>query len=55
MRVACRGAGEDGQLGLEDSEDEGWARCVEALSGVAIRGVVGGSRNSLAFSDDGKV
>ncbi|CAM6090961.1 unnamed protein product [Calypogeia fissa] len=54
-RVLSWGAGEDGQLGLDDSEDRWRASCVDSLSDVPISGVVAGSRNSLAFSDDGQL
>lgn len=50
-----RGSGEDGQLGLGTYEEKEWACVVEALDPFAVRSVVGGSRNSLAICDDGKV
>lgn len=50
-----RGSGEDGQLGLGTDEDKELACVVEALEPFTIRSVVGGSRNSLAICDDGKV
>lgn len=54
-RINCRGAGEDGQLGLRDLKDKHVVTVVDALSAVTIEGVVAGSRNSMAFSDEGQV
>ncbi|KAL2610465.1 hypothetical protein R1flu_029038 [Riccia fluitans] len=53
--VLAWGAGEDGQLGLGNSEDRHRVSVVEALSSVTIVGVVAGSRNSVAFSDEGEL
>lgn len=50
-----RGSGEDGQLGLGTDEEKELASVVEALEPFNVRSVVGGSRNSLAICDDGKV
>lgn len=50
-----RGSGEDGQLGLGTDEEKELASVVDALEPFNVRSVVGGSRNSLAICDDGKV
>lgn len=55
MFFFSRGSGEDGQLGLGTYEEKEWACVVEALDPFAVRSVVGGSRNSLAICDGGKV
>lgn len=52
---ACRGSGEDGQLGMGGNEEKDWAHCVEALEPYNVTAVVAGSRNSLAICDDGRV
>ncbi|BBN20285.1 hypothetical protein MPTK1_8g17940 [Marchantia polymorpha subsp. ruderalis] len=53
--VLAWGAGEDGQLGLRDLKDKHVVTVVDALSAVTIEGVVAGSRNSMAFSDEGQL
>ncbi|GJN03583.1 hypothetical protein PR202_ga21045 [Eleusine coracana subsp. coracana] len=54
-RGLCRGSGEDGQLGMGDSEEKDWAHPVDALEPHAVTAVVAGSRNSLAICQDGRV
>ncbi|CAA7018159.1 unnamed protein product [Microthlaspi erraticum] len=53
--VIAWGSGEDGQLGLGAYEEKEWACVLEALEPFTVRSVVGGSRNSLAICDDGKL
>eukprot|EP00246_Nothoceros_aenigmaticus_P001361 TRINITY_DN1187_c0_g1_i4.p1 TRINITY_DN1187_c0_g1~~TRINITY_DN1187_c0_g1_i4.p1 ORF type:complete len:406 (-),score=62.42 TRINITY_DN1187_c0_g1_i4:282-1499(-) len=53
--VFAWGAGEDGQLGLGDYEDESWPRAVDALADVKVVSLVGGSRNSLAIDEAGRL
>ncbi|XP_010420281.1 PREDICTED: ultraviolet-B receptor UVR8-like [Camelina sativa] len=53
--VIAWGSGEDGQLGLGTDEEKELACVVEALEPFTVRSVVGGSRNSLAICDDGKL
>lgn len=54
-RGLCRGSGEDGQLGMGDSEEKDWSHPVDALEPYAVTAVVAGSRNSLAICQDGRV
>lgn len=53
--VLAWGAGEDGQLGLGDLEDRPRTCEVEALKNEKVLSVVGGSRNSLAICEDGRL
>ncbi|CAN6465749.1 unnamed protein product [Victoria cruziana] len=51
--VLSWGSGEDGQLGIGNSEEKDWVCSVTALEGQGVCGVVAGSRNSLAICADG--
>ncbi|KAL2896457.1 Ultraviolet-B receptor UVR8 [Bienertia sinuspersici] len=53
--VIAWGAGEDGQLGIGNIEEREWICQVKALQDYSVSSVVGGSRNSLALCDDGKL
>ncbi|KAF5749914.1 ultraviolet-B receptor UVR8-like [Tripterygium wilfordii] len=53
--VIAWGSGEDGQLGIGNNEEKEWVCVVKALEPYKVRSVVGGSRNSLAICDDGKL
>lgn len=53
--VLAWGAGEDGQLGLGDLEDQAGVCEITALENERVSCVVGGSRNSLAICDDGRL
>ncbi|CAM8973960.1 unnamed protein product [Rhodiola kirilowii] len=53
--VIAWGSGEDGQLGTGNNEDKDRVCVVKALESEKVRSVVGGSRNSLAICDDGKL
>ncbi|TVU05773.1 hypothetical protein EJB05_48956 [Eragrostis curvula] len=53
--VLAWGSGEDGQLGMGDSEEKDWAHAVAALEPYAVTAVVAGSRNSLAICKDGRL
>jgi len=51
----CRGAGEDGQLGLGGFDNKDHVCRIEALSQIRVSSIVAGSRNSLAITEDGQV
>ncbi|XP_073037085.1 ultraviolet-B receptor UVR8-like isoform X1 [Primulina eburnea] len=53
--VIAWGSGEDGQLGIGNSEEKEWVCAISALSSSNVCSVVAGSRNSLAICDDGKL
>lgn len=55
MWTVDRGSGEDGQLGTGNNDDKDRVCIVKALESEKVRSVVGGSRNSLAICEDGKV
>ncbi|XP_073033220.1 ultraviolet-B receptor UVR8-like isoform X1 [Primulina eburnea] len=50
--VIAWGSGEDGQLGIGNSEEKEWVCAISALSSSNVCSVVAGSRNSLAICDD---
>mmetsp|Transcript_11950 Transcript_11950/g.23713 ORF Transcript_11950/g.23713 Transcript_11950/m.23713 type:complete len:625 (-) Transcript_11950:467-2341(-) len=49
------GRGEDGQLGLGDSSDQGEPEYVDALRGVGIRHIACGSGHTVVLSTEGEV
>jgi hypothetical protein len=51
----CRGAGEDGQLGLGGFDNKDHVCRIEALSQIRVSSIVAGSRNSLAITEDGQL
>ncbi|XP_075475333.1 ultraviolet-B receptor UVR8-like [Primulina tabacum] len=53
--VIAWGSGEDGQMGIGNSEEKEWVCAISALGSSNVCSVVAGSRNSLAICDDGKV
>ncbi|KAG0450342.1 hypothetical protein HPP92_020990 [Vanilla planifolia] len=53
--ILAWGSGEDGQLGMGDSQEEEWVCSVKALESQSITAVVAGSRNSLAICEDGRL
>ncbi|EPS68557.1 hypothetical protein M569_06211, partial [Genlisea aurea] len=53
--VIAWGSGEDGQLGTGNNEEKEWVCVVDDLLFENVRSVVGGSRNSLAICENGKL
>ncbi|KAI3985603.1 hypothetical protein MKX01_033886 [Papaver californicum] len=53
--VLAWGAGEDGQLGIGENEEKEWVCSIRAFQSEKVSSVVGGSRNSLAICEDGKL
>ncbi|KAL5719895.1 hypothetical protein ACHQM5_012622 [Ranunculus cassubicifolius] len=53
--ILAWGSGEDGQLGIGNNEDKEWVCTVKSPESQKVSSVVGGSRNSLAICDDGKL
>ncbi|RZC74830.1 hypothetical protein C5167_050311 [Papaver somniferum] len=53
--VLSWGAGEDGRLGIGENEEKEWVCSIKAVQSEKVSSVVGGSRNSLAICEDGKL
>lgn len=53
--VIAWGSGEDGQLGIGNTEEKEWVCAIPALRSENVSSVVAGSRNSLAICEDGKL
>eukprot|EP00262_Sarcandra_glabra_P007589 TRINITY_DN20487_c0_g1_i1.p1 TRINITY_DN20487_c0_g1~~TRINITY_DN20487_c0_g1_i1.p1 ORF type:complete len:397 (+),score=64.11 TRINITY_DN20487_c0_g1_i1:104-1294(+) len=53
--ILAWGSGEDGQLGIGNSEEKDWVCSLKALHNEHVSALVAGSRNSLAICDNGKL
>ncbi|KZV53871.1 hypothetical protein F511_00137 [Dorcoceras hygrometricum] len=53
--VIAWGSGEDGQLGIGNSEEKEWVCAISSLNSSNVCSVVAGSRNSLGICADGKL
>ncbi|GKY95712.1 hypothetical protein MPSEU_000532000 [Mayamaea pseudoterrestris] len=51
----CWGRGEDGQLGLGDTADQGEPTYVDALRGVGIKQIACGSGHTVSLTTDGEI